>query len=143
MLVTQIDDKNYLVKIPFDNDSQYCFDDTEEIMSFFKIIFSKLIKKYKISGDVIIDFYLDDDYGIVLEVFCKKSYGDDINTKIIFHLDCKFLIEVNYFDYIDKDKFLYYYKDKFYIEIEEGLFYDGEIIYDTMDIIDNGIRIRA
>lgn len=143
MFVTQIDDKNYLVKIPFGEYCQYSFDDIDEILSFFKVVFGKLICKYKICGDVIINFYLDCDYGIILEIYNKNIYGNDINTKIIFHLDCKFLMEVNYFDYIGKDKFLYYYNDKFYIELDNNQFYDGEVIYDTLDIIDNSIRIHT
>lgn len=143
MIITQIDDKNYLIKIPLGDDCHYYFNDKDEILEFFKIIFNKLIHKYKLCGDVIIDFYLDYEYGIILEVYNKNSVGNDINTKIIFHLECKFLIEVNYFDYIGKNKYLYYYEDKFYDEVKEGQIYDGEVIYDTLEIVDKGIKIRV
>ena len=73
MIITQIDNVNYLVKIPFNKENQYFFDSNDEILSFFKNVFSKLITKYKICGDVIIDFYLDYDYGIILQIFCKNS----------------------------------------------------------------------
>ena len=143
MIVTRIDDKNYLVKIPFDNNSSYYLDEQEEILSFFKIIFGRLISKYKISGDVNIDFYLDYDYGIILEICNKCSYGDDILTKIIFHIDCKFLVEVDYFQYLGKGIWLYYFKNKFYKEICQSDFIDGEIVYDSDKIMDECIRIYA
>lgn len=143
MIISQIDNKNYLIKIPFDDNYEYYFNDENQILDFFKCIFSKLINKYKICGDVIVNFYLDYDYGIILDVYCKNFYDDNINTKIIFHLDCKFLVEVNYFDYIGKNMFLYYYKGKFYDEIRENNIYDGEIIYDNLDIITNGIRVHV
>lgn len=139
MLVSRIDEDNYLVKIPFSEDNDFCFEDNEEILSFFKIIFGKLISKYKISGDIVVNFYLDYDYGIVLEIYNSCSYGEDINTKIIFHLNCKFLVEVDYFKYRGKNIPLYYFEDKFYKEIDNKNIDDGEIIYDNEEIIDKGI----
>jgi len=143
MIITQISDKNYMVKIPFNNSCECYFNEQDEILDFFKIIFGKLINKYKINGDVVIDFYLDYDYGIILEIFCENSYVNNINTKIIFHLDCKFLIEVDYFDYIGKNQYLYYYYNKFYDELKKDIFYDGEIIFDNLNILENGIKVHV
>jgi hypothetical protein len=141
MIITKVDDKNYIVKIYFDKDEDFLFNSNEDILDFFKIIFGKLIRKYKIRGEVIVNFYLDEEFGIILDIYNSYSYGNDINTKIIFHLDCKFLIEVDYFQYIGNGKYLYYYKDKFYAEALKDCIYDGDIIYDSEDIINNGIVV--
>ncbi len=143
MFVSKIDEKNYLVKIPFCKEYSYFFDNNEDVLSFFRIIFGKLISKYKIFGDVVIDFYLDDDYGIILDIYQKHSYGSNINAKIIFHLNCKFLVEVDYFNYIGKGVPLYYYQDKFYKDFDLDSIDDGEIIYDNDEIKIKGIVLYS
>lgn len=144
MIVTQIDNNNYLVKIPFEEDiEQWSLGNNEDILSFFREVFSKLIAKYKIRGEVIVDFYLDYDYGIVIEVKSGKSKDEDIDAKIIFHLGCKFLIEVDYFDCIDRNIILYYYKNKFYTDLVRDCCFDGNIVYDNEEIINKGIMIHV
>ena len=67
MILSMIGENNYLVKIP--NVSKYFSLDEDNILDFFKVVFGKLIKKYKIRGDVIINFYLDPMYGIIMDVY--------------------------------------------------------------------------
>lgn len=138
MILSRIGENNYLVKIP--NVSEYFSIDEDNILDFFKVVFGKLIKKYKIRGDVIINFYLDPMYGIIMDVYNKNLYGYNINTKIIFHLDCNFLIEVDYFN-CEKNTHLYYYKNKFYKIYDNDGIYDGEIVYNVAEIIDNGVSL--
>ena len=143
MIITQREPNRYLVKLPFDEGFTFSFEDQEEILELFKKVFERLVEKYKICGDVVIHFYLDLEYGVILDIMQESNYQDEIHTKIIFHLNCKFMVEVNYFDYIGKNQYLYYYKDKFYDEWKKNFFYDGEIIYDDDNIFNEGIKIHV
>jgi len=144
MISYKLDYDNYIVKIPF-NKGFESLDEFDNILDIFKDNLKKLIVKYNICGDVLVNLYLDINYGIIMEInnYNNCSNKEIIDTKIIFKFDCIFLVSVNYFDYIGTRKKLYYYDNKFYKEIDNSELVDSEVIYDSDDIIDNSIILYA
>lgn len=140
-MILKLDDHVFLTKIFFDNNKQITKYDDEYFFNIFKDIFSRIIKKYNICGNVIIDCYINNSIGIIIKINNYYPFGDKVDTKIIFHMDCLFLIKVDYFDVLDKCDYLYYYDGNFYSDILVNSYYDGEIIYDSDEIIDKGIKI--
>jgi len=113
--------------------------DKDNILNLFRDVLIKLKNKYNVSGYINIDVYLNDDYGIIMEVINLYNDGDNINVKVKFHLDSIFLYEIN--DYNDLSGNVYYYNGKFYsTNIDNS--YDSFAIYkDTFDIINHSIKI--
>ena len=133
------EDKFLLVKIykPYLKDIDIY--NHEQVMSFFKDIFLKIKKKYDLSGLFDVDVYINDKYGMVIEINNICFYKNEFDIKIKFHLDCIFLNEIDSIDLLDFNN-VYYYKDKFYSIFE--IYCDKEIIYkDTIDILNKGIKV--
>ena len=133
------EDKFILVKIFKSNLENFDIYNKEHIISLFKDIFIKVKKKYDLSGIFDVDIYVNNDYGLIIEID-NVFYNDidcDVNIKV--HLDSIFLIEISNYEILDYDE-VYYYKDKFY-----GIYKnvcDRNIIYKNTDIImSNGMKI--
>ena len=133
------EDKFVLVKIfktYLDNFDIY---DKEQIMNLFKNIFIKVKKKYNLSGLFDVDIYVNEDYGMIIELRNVYFYDNECDIKIKVHLDSIFLMEVFNYEILDYDD-VYYYKDKFYTSYNENN--DKIVIYKNSDkIINNGIKI--
>ena len=62
-------------------------------MKLFKDIFLNVKEKYKLSGLFDVDIYVNEDYGMIIEIYNLCFYNDEIDVKIKFHLDSLFLVE--------------------------------------------------
>ena len=124
--------KNYLNDIDiYDKDS---------IVSLFRDILFKLNKKYDLCGLFDIKVYINDDYGMIMEVNNIYKYDDEIDVKINFNIDSIFLYEIN--NECDSKGNVYYYDGKYYSDYVDG-YYDSYVIYkDSLDIIRKGIKIK-
>ena len=121
MIFNVIDKDNYIIKI-FNNYNGIDIYDHDNIESFVKDIFNKHLKKYNLTGRILFNVYIDRLYGMIIEIKKLNDLIIDklIDIKIKFNLNISFLYEVEYFYLIDNNIFnqnIYYYKDKFYLEI--------------------------
>ncbi len=121
------------------------YNNVDKLEEYFKNIFMKLniIYDIKLLGFYIINIYIDEYYGSVIEIIDEDiEYDyDEVNMKInLIHND--FLYQVD--NYIDSDKYdIYIYKNKLYLKIKNELnkidmlklLEFSKIIYDTEDII--------
>lgn len=155
MVYSIINKNKSLLKIPrglFDEIDIY---DRDEIEEFVKIIIIRILRQKKIKGIVFLDIYIDLFYGMIIEIDNRDIdlLDNQIDIKITFHIDSSFLYEIDYFDVIDlnlKGHTIYYYENKFYLEINHDiddklLFYlleAKEIIYKDLDVIRGGIVIN-
>ena len=133
------EDKFLLVKIykPYLKDIDIY--NHEQIANFFKDIFLKIKKKYNLSGLFYVDVYINDKYGMIIEINNICFYKNEFDIKIKFHLNCIFFNEIDSIELLDFEN-IYYYKDKFYAVYENDC--DKEIIYkDTIDILNKGIKV--
>ena len=133
------EDKFILVKIFKSNLENFDIYNKEHIISLFKDIFIKVKKKYDLSGIFDVNIYVNNDYGLIIEID-NVFYNDidcDVNIKV--HLDSIFLIEISNYEILDYND-VYYYNDKFFGFFKN--FSDKDIIYKNVDeIIDNGINL--
>ena len=133
------EDKFILVKIYKSYLNNFDIYDKEKIMDLFKGIFIKVKKKYNLSGLFDVDIYVNESYGMIIEIRNVYFYDNESDIKIKVHLDSVFLIEIFNHEILDYDE-VYYYKDKFY-----GIYKnvcDRNIIYKNTDIImSNGMQI--
>lgn len=152
MIINKIDNY-YIIKLPSVKIDIYNPDNLEEIT---KKIILKISKHYKLNNCIHLEFYLNNNYGTIIKLKDYRSpfiITNDKTVKITIHTDTPFLYQIDYFD-LDKEcinkENIYYYKNKFYIEIKEDinkkdylkLLELSEIIYEeTLDIIDKGIKI--
>ena len=123
------------------------FKDINKLEDYFRNLFIKLKKilKQDISGFYIINIYLDDYYGAVLEI--NKEESD-----YIFYLDNQIEMKINIIEtdflYETEDIFnnkceYYLYKNKIYLKLKEKLdlkqmlylIEHSKIIYDTENIL--------
>lgn len=133
------EDKFLLVKIFKDNLINFDVYDKEQIMDLFKDIFMKIKDKYKLSGLFDVDIYVNNEYGMIIEIYNLCFYNGEVDIKIRFHLDSIFLTEINSNELLDYEA-VYYYNEKFYGEFKD--FRDEDVIYKNVDlIINNGIKI--
>lgn len=133
------EDKFLLVKIFKDNLGDFDVYDKEQVTKLFKDIFIKVKDKYNLSGLFDVDIYVNDYYGMIIEINNLYFYKGEVDVKIRFHLDSVFLTEISANEILDYED-VYYYKDKFYGIYNN--FSDKEVIYkDTYEIISNGIRV--
>ena len=133
------EDKFLLVKIFKDKLSDFDIYNKEQVVKLFKDIFLNVKEEYKLSGLFDVDIYVNEDYGMIIEIYNLCFYNDEIDVKIKFHLDSLFLVEINSNQILDYDE-VYYYNDKFYGIYKDIL--DNEVIYKEVDnIINDGIRI--
>ena len=107
-------------------------EDRENLEEYFKKIFLKLKKIYDItiSGYFVIDVYIDDNYGIIMELNKEELdyyeyFDNQIDMRIIIHDDVTFLYEIDDILLLDKkirkNISLYYYQNKYYIKINKIL----------------------
>ncbi len=155
MICNMIDENFYILKIFNDNDNFDIYDH-EFIKDFTKELFDNILKKYDIRGDVLFNIYIDNLYGIIIEITSNNDIlsEDLVELKIKFNLNISFLYEVDYF-YLYENKLtnqnIYFYKDKFYLEIINEinrkdyleLLDNSYVIYDNQinDIVNNGIKL--
>lgn len=155
MICNIINDEYFIVKLLKD----YCaFDiyDHEEIKNLVQDIFDTFLKKYNIYGSLVFNVFFDQKYGIIVEVKKERdlNFNHLVDIKIKFHLNISFLYEIDYFYLLDNNiinQNIYFYNDKFYLEIVNDindsdyikLLDNSKIIYDNeMDkIVNNGIKL--
>ena len=152
MIINKIDNY-YIIKLPNSNTNIYNKKELEELT---KKIILKIDKKYKLNNSIHLEFYINNHYGIIVKLKDYKSpfmIKNDKTVKITIHTNSIFLYKIDYIDIKKrniKSKNTYYYKNKFYIEVDNNInTYDyinllelSEIIYeDTLDIINKGIKI--
>ena len=157
MICNVIDKDFYIIKI-LNNWDDFNIYDHNEIKEFVQSLFDKILKKYKLCGNIIFNIFLDKLYGMIIEI--KKESDllikNLVDIKIKFNLNVSFLYEIDYFYLIDNNvvnQNIYYYNDKFYLEIindikEEEylkLLDNSLIIYNDKinDIIDYGIKLKS
>lgn len=153
-------DNNILIYIQKSHITEKDFENLSYIEEYFKNIFLKIKQKYQIDikGFYFVNVYIDNIYGIVIEIQEEKLefieyYDDSIDMKISLHQE-QFLYKIN--DILDlgkniKSKFdIYSYQNKWYIKpknlIGDKILYKileyTEIIYkDTNKIINYGKKI--
>ena len=152
MIINKIDNY-YIIKLPNIKIDIYDPDTLEDIT---KKIILKISKTYNLKNYIHLDFYLNDNYGSIIKLKDYKSsliISNDKTVKITIHTETPFLYQIDYFD-INKNKLknknIYYYKNKFYLELKEDidkgeylkLLELSEVIYDeSYDILDKGIKI--
>lgn len=133
------EDKFLLVKIFKNKLTDFDIYDKEQIMDLFKDIFLKVKEKYKMSGLFDVDIYVNNDFGMIMEINNLCFYNGEVDVKLRFHLDSIFLMEISANEILDYED-VYYYNEKFYGNFRD--FSDKEIIYKNVDlIINDGIRI--
>ena len=112
----------------------------DEISFLLKKVFNKLKTKYNLKGLCNVDIYLNDEYGMIMEI---KNIDRDLeyfDIKVCFHLDSLFLNEIAYTYNNDYDE-IYYYNDKYYTIYNKNI--DSNVIYkDVLTIINKGIKIK-
>lgn len=129
---------------------------TKELENITVNIIKKLNQKYKIKNYIHLEFYLNNNYGIITKLTDYNyplSNNKEKTVKLTIHTDTPFLYKMDYFNIKENNiniKAIYYYKNKFYLEINNNirkkdyleLLELSEVIYEeTYDIIDNGIKI--
>lgn len=125
----------------------------------FKKLLNKLKSIYNLElyGYYKINVYINKYYGIIIELFKEddeyiKIFGDSLDLKILFKNDAKVYYEIEEYNKYNLDKYnIYYYNNKFYIEIIYNnnikeylnLLESSKIIYGTQleKIINNLIKI--
>ena len=139
-MVIRRNDNLFVIKIFKEHLNEIDIYDRDSIILLFKKILSKLRKKYDICGLFNIKVYINDDYGMIMEINNVYKYNDEIDIKIKFNIDWLFLYEVNELD--NNKGNIYYYNDKYYSDsFDDSL--DSYVIYkNSFDIVYNGIKIK-
>lgn len=155
MIYKVIDNDFYIIKI-HNIDDNFDIYDHKNIELFIKKIFNNFLKKKNIFGKIFFNIFLDRLYGMIIEI--KKvnelKIKNIIDVNIKFNLNISFLYEIDYFYLLDNkiiNQNVYYYKDKFYLELINDidkikyikLLDNSNIIYDNKinEIIDKGIKL--
>ena len=114
--------------------------DIEDIKVFFGELFKKLIKKYDLHGLIDAYLYINNDYGMIIELYELDSYFDDIDVKININFSDLFLVNIDNKDILDYED-VYYYNEKFYGKYKN--ISDSEVLYkNTDEIINKGIKVK-
>jgi len=133
------DGKFILIKIYKSYLNNFDIYDKNQVIDLFKNIFIKVKKKYNLSGLFDANIYVNDDYGMIIEIYNLYFYDIESDIKIKVYLDSIFLSEIFNYEIIDYDE-VYYYNDKFYGKYKE--FSDKGVIYKNVDeIMNNGIKL--
>lgn len=130
--------------------------DQNEVKEFIYSIYMTKLKKYNLKGILEFNVYIDTNYGMIIEIKKRSNllFEDIIDIKIKFNLNLSFLYEIDYFYILENNlnnQKIFYYKNKFYLEIintlnkEEfiKLLDNTTIIYDNKinNIISKGIKL--
>ena len=152
-MITNKIDNYYIIKLPNSKIDIYNQDELEELT---KRIILKINKNYKLNNSINLEFYINNNYGIIVKLKDYKSpfiIKNDKTVKITIHTDSIFLYQIDYIDIKKiniKNKNTYYYKNKFYIEVDKDINTNdyikllelSEVVFEeTIDIIDKGIKI--
>ena len=138
MIIRKCDDY-FLVKVFKDSVGDFNIFDIDSLKKLFQIIFKEVKKKYDLHGLIDANVYVNEHYGIIVELQPIESYFDEIDIRIKIHLGNVFLVSVDSNSILDYED-VYYYKDKFYGTYLENS--DTEVFYkNTEEIIEKGIKI--
>ena len=133
-------DEYFLVKVFNEYLGDFNIFDTNDIKNFFSDLFKKLIKKYGLHGLIDAYLYINNDYGMIIELYELDSYFDDIDVKININFNNLFLSNIDSKDILDYDD-VYYYEGKFYGKYKS--LSDNEVLYkNTEDVINKGIKVK-
>ena len=139
-MVINKDGDIYIVKLYKNKMRDIDIYNIEDISALFSDILAKLRIKYKIIGFCVIDVFVNELYGMIVEINNIDKYGSDLDVKIKFHIDTLFMIEVNWYD-IDYYEDCYLFDDKYYSTYKDMI--DSKVLYrDTYRIIKEGIKIK-
>lgn len=139
MVIIKKCDDYFLIKVFKDRLEDFNIFDMDSIKKFFQTIFDKLKEKYELHGLIDVDVYIDEKYGMIIEVCPIESYFDEIDIRIKVHLSNLFLVEVDNKSILDYED-VYYYDGKFYGSYLDVS--DSEVFYKNTDkIISKGIKI--
>jgi len=154
-MICKVIDKDFYIVKAF-KDINFDIYDHDEIKTFVTDLFNKILNKYKLNGIIKLNIYIDDMYGMIIEI---KKESDLIIKKLIdikikFNLNISFLYEVDYFYLLENNLInqnIYYYNNKFYLEIIDNindkdylkLLDNSLIVYndEINDIINKGIKL--
>lgn len=157
------------MKIEYDNDKLVIFlnklligdldfNNMDNLADYFKQLFIKLKSNYKIklNGFYYIYVYIDELFGIVLEIISGDSFFDYDDNDVDMHIslyESKFLYKISdYLNFISDKYDIIKYKGEYYICFNENTMISnlyeisefGYLIYkDTNDIIRNGKKINS
>lgn len=138
MIIRKCDDY-FLIKVFKDRVGDFNIFDMDSIKEFFQSIFDKLREKYDLRGLIDVDVYVNNEYGIIVEMRPIDSYFDEIDMRIKMHLSDVFLVNIDSNSVLDYED-VYYYKGKFYGPYSGSS--DSEVLYkNTEDIILKGIKV--
>lgn len=138
-MVVREKNNSWLIKIYKNELNDFDIYDKEQVLELFKSIFMKIKDKYKLFGLLEADIYVNDDYGMIIQIDSICFFRGEIDIKVNIHLDKIFLMEISSYDILDYDE-VFCYKDKFYGKFKA--FGDSNVIYKNVDeIINKGIKI--
>lgn len=139
MLIIRKCDEYFLIKVFGEYLGDFNIFDVNDIKVFFGELFKKLIKKYDLHGLIDAYLYINNDYGMIVELYELDSYFDDIDVKININFSDLFLVNIDNKDILDYEN-VYYYNGKFYGNYKESC--DSEVLYkNTGEIINKGIKV--
>lgn len=131
-------DNRFIVKLIKNEILDFDVFNQQKIKELFKKIILTLKKKYNIGGILKVDTFLNEYYGMIIEMETLYNDTNEIDMKISFHLDTIFLYELND-EEIKSEKNIYYYKNKYYGIYQKPI--DSNIIYKTDTILEKGIKV--
>ena len=130
----------FLIKVFNEYLGNFNIFDVNDIKVFFSELFKKLIKKYNLHGLIDAYLYINNDYGMIIELYELDSYFDNIDVRIKINFSDLFLVNIDNKDILNYED-VYYYNDKFYGNYKN--ISDSEVLYkNTKDIINKGIKIK-
>ena len=124
MIIQIFDDNTYLIKIPNNTIDVY---NKENLAKITEKIYKKITKKYQLNNLIILEFYLNKNYGTIIKWNHDEhifDFDDEIEVKMTIHTDAPFLYQIDYFDikkfHLEKEN-IYYYRNNFYLEIKNNI----------------------
>ena len=135
MKIELLDDYNYTLYLNNLYIKDLNLDNKEDIENYLKKLFLIIKNRYDIdiSGMFEIDIYVNNKYGIVIDIFKEDLeyldyFSNQIDMQVNIIKDSIFLYELDSF--IEKN--LYKYNHKYYIDVEE---IDNPIIYEQGNLV--------
>ena len=157
MIFCKVNENKFIAKISNDAVENIDIFDVDEVENFIKILFKNFLKRQKTKGEVELNIYIDNNYGMIVDIKTEDDYifDDEVDIKIIFHLNNAFLYEIDYFDIVEntniKNANIYFYNNKYYLELTDDidkkdylkLLESSTIIWDDegFKIIDKGVKL--
>lgn len=157
MIFCKITENNFIAKISNDVVENIDIFDMEEVEEFIKNLFTTILKRQKIKGEVELNIYIDNNYGMIVDIKNEEDFvfDDEVDIKIIFHLNNAFLYEIDYFDIVEntniKNANIYFYNNNFYLELIDDidkkdyikLLEASNIIWDNegFKIVNKGVKL--